>query len=570
MMERNEFDELARRKLEEREFPFQEGAWQAMENLLDTRTRPRGLGTGWTLSALALLLAGAAAGYLALQQPGAQERLAEQAGTEQAGHGTHGGPSTEAHFIPFAGTAASPGVPATTGDRITPRAVPPSAVVAEAIERVQATPQNTQGSASYASAPSPLPGPTPQPPSAPAGSSSAITSAEASSTFLDFTQEQETRMALVPSAAAVPNGPHHQEDPMMLPDPADERPAISLHPSGEAGEESDMDGMSSASIPPTLQEMDAHSQVVTAPSVPQQPDGLEEMEGFALAELMNGDGAGVEAGVQDSAGAVVAMPAPPTLVPPGAPLELAAFLCMQNSTTTYSGEATQDWGHSMQAARSYSAGLELLRMGRNFGFGAGLHVSDYSERIRTNAVDRSRTELNPYYFMRPVDTALLLITDTVFVGGVAQYTGQTVYTTVFVLDQAVDTVTVTERLREARDQVNRTLYVEIPLLVDAHLVQGRWNLGVRGGPTAALLNRRRGLLPDAGETGYTDLASRDMNTLVLGYTARAYVRYRFSAGWSVGLEPMLRGHLTNGMADDALTRRPRAWGMAFGLTYRFR
>jgi hypothetical protein len=534
MMDQNTFDELARRKLAERSFPFAQEDWHAMEQLLDARPKRA---PWWPALAVILLVCGGAVAYFGLTGEDAAPPgtgIGDQAATSRPFREAPLEDSTMASTIHVAGTE----------DPKAARAVVTRAPIAETASTTHLH-GNTDARPAHAT------------PETPHTGRERAGSGQASDTDRSLPLGEAPFRS--PAAPAKPT--------TEIPDP----PRVSTtEPTGtltwtqdqlmvktSLDLDNDHAAIAEPARPDSLEPMtEAHTQPFVEPTIPDTVD-----------LVIGGEGAA------DSTASATAAGEPTAVAAPNAArttLELGLWAGLQATHTTYGGEATRDWGHSMQASRSYSAGLELLRMGRNFGFGAGLHVSDYSERIRTNAVDRSRTELDPYYFMRPVDTALLLITDTVFVGGVAQYTGQTVYTTVFVLDQAVDTVTVTERLREARDQVNRTLYVEIPLLVDAHLVQGRWNLGVRGGPTAALLNRRRGLLPDAGETGYTDLASRDMNTLVLGYTARAYVRYRFSAGWSVGLEPMLRGHLTNGMADDALTRRPRAWGLAFGLNYRFR
>ncbi|MDQ3101424.1 MAG: hypothetical protein M3R08_08555, partial [Bacteroidota bacterium] len=143
-------------------------------------------------------------------------------------------------------------------------------------------------------------------------------------------------------------------------------------------------------------------------------------------------------------------------------------------------------------------------------------------------------------------------------------------TTVNVLDQGTQTIVTTTHLREARRQVNRTSYLEIPLLLDLHLVQGRWNIGLRGGPTLGISTFISGSLPNANSEGYIDLADQEFRSVVFGYTARAYIRHRFNAGWSLGLEPMIAGHLMNGLAGDQLTRKPSAFGGMISLNYRFR
>ncbi|HMC96174.1 MAG TPA: hypothetical protein VKG92_00830, partial [Flavobacteriales bacterium] len=58
MNERHEFDDLARRKLEERQFAFDEAAWSDVERVLAAKRRHRGGWVWWTMSGAALLLIG--------------------------------------------------------------------------------------------------------------------------------------------------------------------------------------------------------------------------------------------------------------------------------------------------------------------------------------------------------------------------------------------------------------------------------------------------------------------------------------------------------------------------------
>ena len=57
-----EFDELARRKLEERQFAFQEADWQGARKLIDAQ-RGGGNKAMWITGAVALLLVGGLAWY---------------------------------------------------------------------------------------------------------------------------------------------------------------------------------------------------------------------------------------------------------------------------------------------------------------------------------------------------------------------------------------------------------------------------------------------------------------------------------------------------------------------------
>ena len=242
---------------------------------------------------------------------------------------------------------------------------------------------------------------------------------------------------------------------------------------------------------------------------------------------------------------------------------------MLSSTTKYSGSNSADWKGDIQKENSVGIGAELMHMGRNFGVGTGLHYSTYSERIRTDAVDRSTTTLQNFWYLMPVDTMVFVVTDTL-PGTPPSYTGTSTHTTLDVLAQGTDTTTTTERIREARNEMNHVSYLEVPLLLDAHLVQGRWSFGLRGGPTVGLLTGRRGAIPAPDNEGYVAFADLPFRELIVGYTARAYARYRFNAAWSVGIEPALQGQLMNSLGSGELERKAKAKGMMLSLTYRLR
>jgi hypothetical protein len=237
------------------------------------------------------------------------------------------------------------------------------------------------------------------------------------------------------------------------------------------------------------------------------------------------------------------------------------------TTSIYGGAF--DPNVKIESVNGWSGGIELMRMGRNIGIGGGVHYVQYAERLHAPDIMRTTEQQVQYYFMSTLDTTILMITDSLLINGEYYHTGSSANVTINVIQQGLQTVSNTERIREARMRINRTSYLEVPLLLDAHLTQGRWQLGLRGGPTAGVLTFRRGSIPDDTGDGYVDLEDRQFRSLVLGYTARAYIRHRFNAGWSAGLEPMLRGHLTNGLEGEGLVRRPSALGGMFSLTYRF-
>lgn len=263
-----------------------------------------------------------------------------------------------------------------------------------------------------------------------------------------------------------------------------------------------------------------------------------------------------------------AVPPVPLLIPERAPWEVSLLGGLFSSTGSYAGGNSAEWSGNVSAEKSVSLGAELMHLGRNFGIGAGVQYGSYAERIRTEAIDQTSLSMQNYWYLMAVDTTILFITDTIQPGG--PYSGVSMDTTINVLTQGTDTTVNTLHVRDARDQVNRVSYLEVPLLLDAHLTQGRWMLGLRGGPTIGLLTGRRGSLPNPTHDGYVPLADQAFREVVFGYTARAYVRYRFNAGWSVGLEPAVRGQLFNSLGSGDLERKASAIGAMLSLTYRLR
>lgn len=272
--------------------------------------------------------------------------------------------------------------------------------------------------------------------------------------------------------------------------------------------------------------------------------------------------------VSDSAGASVPEPVL-QLVSPRSPWELSAWVGLASTTSRYGSPEQAGW--SVSPERTAAFGAEAMRMGRNFGYGFGLHYGTYADRLSTPEVTRTSMELERYWYLAPVDTTLLIITGSALDSlGNTVYTGINVNTTVQVIRSAYDTAYATTLLRKARERVNRTSYVELPLLLDAHLVQGRWSFGVRGGPAIGMLTTRSGTVPGEGPDGYEELGEAFTRRYVLGWTARAYVRYRFNSAWSIGLEPGARGQLQDGFASPSVTRRSDALGVALSLSYRLR
>jgi hypothetical protein len=93
---------------------------------------------------------------------------------------------------------------------------------------------------------------------------------------------------------------------------------------------------------------------------------------------------------------------------------------------------------------------------------------------------------------------------------------------------------------------------------------------VRGGPTFGLLTETRGSVPSVDNEAYVEFSDLPFREFILGFTARAYIRYRFNAAWSVGIEPAIRGQLMNSLSSGDLARRSSSKGVLISLSYRLR
>jgi hypothetical protein len=589
-----QFDELARRKLAERSFPFEEAHWLAAEEAIHTggkRNSRKGLWYGG--AALLLLLAGL---WWWAPQAGVPE--AEHAATQaEAAPATHGTSPIAEALPPPTGTAkehegtiaeeAPPSVPAGTSkgamanatrtsnaDRSMPyeartsgthaTTATPIAITANDEQQEPAPMVHDQRDAEVAEvierpiADAEEEIPQPAPPvmgTVPASDAPALASAAASENSAAISQEVDEEPAITTASASndVPDAPMVVEGTTDA--PATETPTTII-----------------ADVSGTLATEATESTQMTPGAAPREEDGSTTpiaQEAAGEEELLLAI-APEAAAPQDSLGEAMDPLTFPPLVPHGSPWEVSLLGGVQWNRVHYPGEDIGERGAVSEQMTSPAYGVELMRMGRNFGLGLGLHYSSYDERMISGERTRDLTSLDRFWFLTPVDTTILVITDTVDISGQPYYTGVSTETTINVLTQGTDTVTSTVVDREARNVINRVSYFEVPLLLDAHLVQGRWSIGVRGGPTLGLLSGRRGSVPNGAQDGYTDLNDKAFRELMIGYQVRTYIRYRFNAGWSVGVEPMLRGQFGNGLEGGDLARRSSAMGGLLSLTYRLR
>lgn len=551
-----QFDELARQKLEERAFPFQEEAWLEAQQAL-RGNRSRRIGGAWFWGSIAAVGIAAWLLWPADQAPqrtqtaqvseASVESDAREPGADERPDAVK--PTAVARTEPASGDYSAVEVTAAVeSTRVEPGENEAPRTTGTQPAREKATSAHAEGN-----------------PLADAPNVAAISS-DATASFAGSVSEHElntpgshpemsdsgTAEPVTMHAAAAVDAPMESDpDPaIVLSSTVDEHPSDSTF----AGHGADA---AEASV------VDAAPSLASTATDEDKPTNFTDTAGTKTAR----DTTFVQVTPSDSA--LQAPPIPPAaapLVSPQSPWELSVLGGAFQTTSTYNGQGTADW--QVAAQQTYGFGAELMHLGNNFGMGFGLHYGSYADRLSTPELSSSTTALQRYWYLANVDTTILFVTgyDTVAMA----YTGINVPTTIQVLQSAYDTVTTRSLLRAASERVNRTSYVELPLLFDAHLVQGRWSIGLRGGPSLGLLTTRSGSIPRDMDEGSVSLNEVTMRRFMLGWTARAYVRYRFNSAWSVGLEPTMRGQLLDGLDDHGTTRRSSAIGGMLSLSYRLR
>lgn len=251
---------------------------------------------------------------------------------------------------------------------------------------------------------------------------------------------------------------------------------------------------------------------------------------------------------------------------PRSKLELSVWGGPFTMRTQYTGARTTDWASTINQAGSIAFGAELMRQGEHFGFGAGLHYTSYVEQLDARDLkDELRTTVTTYE-LNGIDTTVLVVNGTVWINGQQYYMTQMLDTTIYVLVGTDSELVSTNVRRNGLARSNRTSYLEIPLLFDAHLRRGHWTFALRGGPMLGIIQGRRGVLPTS--SGYIDLNDEAFTELVLGYTIQGQVRYQLGEAWTVGVGPALRGQLANTVQGDQLQRRANAVGGVITVGYR--
>jgi len=533
MNDRTPFDDLARRKLAERRPAFEQEAWADMERQLDVLRKRRG-----RRRALLLLLI-PAAGALWFARGDARSAI--------AGKATPAVPHVET-------TAAVPEVPMrahgqagtliATPDQAVPLAEAGRARPTDTHPTTKASPQQrvvrSEGARPARQTPAPPPERTPATDiqatmDAPRGATESPAPGASGTFSVQVTAVENTGIS-ADELGPVTDVP---EDPPLANDPVVQVSVPVTPQQGPTG---------------TLIEQSDPAPAALPTDSAQQADGATDP---AM------DTSAVVAPVVDSALATVPV-VHAAAFSVRRPWEITLWGGLFNTLTTYSGSRTEAWASDHRGLGAAGAGVELMHHGAHFGIGAGLHFSTYAERMDARELADTHTALVDHYSTQAIDTSLMVANGTVWINGQQYWATQQVDTVILVLVTTTTEETTTTVRRNALARQNRTSWLEIPLLLDAHTAMGRWSFGLRGGPTLGIVQGRRGLLPTTN--GYTDLRDEAFRELVLGWTAQGYVRYRITSAWSVGFGPAARGQLLNSLNSDDLVRRSMAWGGTLGIS----
>lgn len=544
MKDTNGFDELARRKLAERRFAFDETHWADMEQLLNERARKPKLWWPWTVAGVLLLGAGAL--WLGTEQEapsasGNNVAVVEPTAPQSA---------ADVHVRSENAAPASETIPSTT----TGKSQPESEGIVEPSTTSPSGASTTKGTTSVlkSSAPSFL--------------------RQARANAPSPTAEETT----MPVQAAQHNGTNEEPAAVITTSTtiadASSGNIASSHPSEATGT---IDPVASQTVPPVSEPTaGTGSEAVTPGTAIAEPiDITSAQEPPAVPTTANTDVAatGNEPSAPEAPSAPATAPPPPsTWLAIRTPFELTALGGMFSTSSVYSGSGTEDWNASVDRQNMPGFGLEgVWNLNDHFALGTGAHYGSYRERLHTGGSISTDRVLTNNYFWVPYDTMVLTVIGTDTIGATIYNITELVPTTVYDLEHTTDTTYNTTVLRQARTVTNTVSYLEIPLLLDAHTSRNRWVFGLRGGPSLGLVTSKQGTVPGDGEAGFTALKDRTFRSLTLGCSARAYVRYRLSSTWSIGVEPTWRQQLGNAFNDGTVQRRANALGVYLSLSYRF-
>jgi hypothetical protein len=539
MNDPREFDELARQKLAERQFAFKEGDWADMQRLINDQGKKR----RWPMWTLAVLLVGTPAVWWALREEPATiapvppaQATAEVAAVEAAS------PQVSA-----SSSMATEHMEMVTTEQAIDAMAPAVAVAATAKEYVQHAgaistdahvhrPKEAHSKRATSDMRTGAPG------------TSAPTHIIASATTNVSTSVAQGEMPADNNATSGAENPASANLSATAP----------VSAVGSTSEASPVQDVSFTTPTSPTTDTATPASTETTPAVPSSTTEVP----------VSADSSTTAVTVQDSS--TVPPPTTPVnwLATSGSRFEFSLLGGMSLSASRYSATPAVTWRTNNTGQWSPSFGFEAMRMKEHFGYGLGVHRARYEEQLMAEQISRTDDIYTTTYFLMPIQIITPVVTDTLTVDSVNYYVTTPTTVTVNQLMSSTDTAQQNIILREARTVVNRVDYWELPLLADLHTSKGRWCFGVRGGPSIGFLSVRKGAVPNAEGDGYTDLGGSTYRSTLFGYQVRIYVRYRLSDRWSIGLEPIVRGHFGNAFAGNAPMRRNMAMGGLFSLTFR--
>ncbi len=533
------FDELARRKLAEREFTFQQGDWKEMEALLGAREKKRRR-LLWVFAGL-LLVTIPAAWWLGKDEPSPSADVPSSAAKVVGSNDEQ--PKSEVVVNTKGEIDQNETIEPITNDKRVEEAPVAIAHSTKSHERILTTSGSIAPASSWIGQPAPK--------------EQTVQNSVASDNILPTPNNN----AISPDPIiAISNNPNSGQTNSTSSSSESGSQMFAMDPTSgssitiSTGNEPITSG-TTTDADPTIE---AGPSTTTTAQIPPDTTSNATPEGITTNNL-----------IQDSTLSPNALPPLDLVNSKKFHFEVGLLVGTFLSTGTYSGELTETWRTTSTGKWSPSFGAEFMTIEKHFGIGIGLHRARYEEQLRAEKIARTDEVINVNYSLLPIQITVPVITDTIIIGGVSYYVTTPTTITVNQLVTTRDTTQVERILREARSIVNRVDYWELPLLLDAHTSIGKWTFGVRGGPSVGFLSVRTGVIPDMEGTGYVDIDQRTYRTTMFGYQARAYVRYGLSDFISVGLEPTVRGQFGNAFEGSGISRRNMAIGGLFSVNYRF-
>ncbi len=600
MSERNEFDDLARRKLEERETVFHEGDWAAAERLIAAQHNSTGGWKNWAIGGIALLFIGGTA-WWSTSNSSTETRIAsvaKNAAMEQADPRTKGtdiGTSVANNdHDRIAATTAT----VTTDIREDRSAqiiatAPTTEVVSTVREQSSLRIENVSAATKKKET---------------QRSNSLKTTRSVDPVVIAHLQENKKIDAL-PEVVAQENNENVRTIPNELEAMASSASSTTGQRSTEAknsataetdhGQEQVMNNAVSTTVGSTADQFESEAVVEQ-----EEPDGSTEGDQSAATRTVPEEELQVPGSVvmmvedptrtatrdeviaavvlasdsvvpasdqpQDSA-LVVQAPLPPLdMVTASSPWEIGILFGGLRSSSTFTGGNSADWNDGLTGRLSPTFGAEVMHMGRNLGIGGGIRYTTYEEELSVEGKSLSTVVIRDSNYFEPFNTTILYVLGIDTINGQEWYITESRDTTINILVLGTHTFTSSRQLIDALRVVNRVSYLEVPLLLDAHVTQGSWMFGLRGGPTIGVLTGRRGTIPNAEFDGYTPFTTEQFRRTQLGLTTRAYIRYKFTNGWAIGFEPTWRTQLGNAFGSGDLVRTNSGIGGMISVTYRLR